>query len=929
VAICAEATRGAVPAGVEPVVVDAPAIEGVWHEAPPLTAGAHDVAYVMYTSGSTGVPKGVAVTHRGLGNLVECQIERFGVTASSRVLWFASVGFDAAVSEWCMALLSGACLVVVDGDRLRSDLAGVLDEFGVTHVTLPPSVLATVPAGGLPGCVETVVVAGEACPPALVEAWGSGLRLVNAYGPTECTIGSAMSQPLDSAPLDAVPVGGPVWGLRLYVLDGSLRLVPPGVTGELYVAGDGVARGYVGRPGLTAERFVACPFSRTGERMYRTGDLVKWTDGELVFAGRADEQVKVRGYRIEPGEIQAALTRHPDVAQAVVTMREDQPGDRRLVGYVVPAVGAAVDVAELRDFTAQRLPDHLVPAAIVALDALPLTVNGKVDRSALPAPQVSRATSGRAAATPGEQILCSLFGEILGLDTVSADDDFFELGGNSLVAMRLTNRIRAVLDAELSIGELFESPTPAELSALIGDDGGNRPVPAPMSRPPLVPLAYAQEPMWHANQSERARMVQNCPLAVRLTGDLDVDALRLALADLARRHEVLRTVYPAVDGRPYQRVLDADEAPPRLLLVKTNDAELPERLADGAACEFDLRVEPPLRADLYELAPDDHVLLVVVHHIAADGWSMGVLANDLSQAYVARTAGEAPEFEPMPLQYADFAMWQRDLLGARDDAGSRYARQLAHWRKALDGSPDGLALPYDRARPAAPVMRGDTVPVEVGAETHAGLVEVARRERATVFMVVQAALAASLSKLGVGEDIPIGTVTAGRVDATLNGLIGLFANTLVLRTDVAGDPTFSELVARVRETDLAAYAHQDLPFEQLANELGPDRSSARNPLFQVMLGMENYPSPEWALPGVRTATVLPDHGVGAARSDLAVSLRERRNTSGMPAGLDGILWYSTDLFDRGTAERLAASLAAMMRRAAADPGTRVSRLGVS
>ncbi|UTO61596.1 non-ribosomal peptide synthase/polyketide synthase [Streptomyces rapamycinicus] len=922
--VCSEGTRGLVPAGVECLVWGAS--EVVAEPVPAVSVGVDEVAYVIYTSGSTGRPKGVVVTHRGIGNLAAAQIERFVVGAGARVLQLASLSFDAAVSEICMALLSGAVLVMAGGDRLppRGSLSEVVAEFGVTHVTVPPSVLATVEE--LPEGLRTLVVAGEVCPAGLVERWASGRRMVNAYGPTEVTVCATMSAPLE--PSGPVPIGGPIANTAVYVLDEQLRPVPVGVLGELYVAGPGLARGYLGRPGLTAERFVACPF--TDGRMYRTGDLAKWTgDGRLVFGGRADEQVKVRGFRVEPGEIEAVLAGHRSVGQAVVVVREDRPGDKRLVAYVVP--DGDVDAAGLRGYVAERLPEYMVPTAVVALDTLPVTVNGKLDRAALPTPDFTDAAEGRGPATPTEEILSSLYGEILGLEWVGADASFFELGGDSLLAMRLIARIRAVLDAEVSIGDLFVTPTVAGVAQLVGELGGESRAPVTARpRPEVLPLSFEQQRMWFLNRLETTGegAAYNLPLALRLSGDLDIPALEAALGDVADRHETLRTIFPETAGVPCQRILHGAAGRPSLTVVHTAADEVPGQLAAYANQPFDVRAELPWRVRLLVTGPAEYVLMGAVHHIAADGWSMGILAGDIGTAYAARRAGRLPGWEPLPVQYGDYALWQREVLGDLGDPRSVISGQLDYWRQALAGAPQELDLPTDRPRPAVSSFTGCEMPFEVDAETHARLVELAQRGRATMFMVMHTALAVVLSRMGAGTDIPIGTATAGRGDAALDGLAGFFINTLVLRTDLSGDPTVTELLTRVRETDLAAYAHQDVPFERLVEDLNPTRSLGRHPLFQVSLTMQNLPQGRrpWELAGLEVSG-LPAASP-AARFDLSATVAERRDEEGTPTGLMGSLLYATDLFDERTVRLLAGRLVRVLEQVAADPGVRLSGIDV-
>ncbi|WP_342352375.1 condensation domain-containing protein, partial [Actinoplanes regularis] len=515
---------------------------------------------------------------------------------------------------------------------------------------------------------------------------------------------------------------------------------------------------------------------------------MKWAaSGELVFAGRADEQVKVRGFRVEPAEIQAVLTGHPQVSQAAVIVREDRPGDKRLVGYLV-AAGDDLDVAAVREFAAERLPEYMLPTILTVLDSLPLNANGKLDRAALPAPDLP--TTGRAAATAAEEILCGLFAEILGVESVPADVSFFELGGDSLSAMRLIARIRRVFDAELSIGELFTAPSAVEVAGLVSAsaEASTRIALTARERPQLLPLSYGQQRMWFLNRIEDAgqSVAYNMPMALRISGDLDVAALEAALGDVADRHEVLRTIYPEVNGVACQQILDGAAGQLSLLVSEVAESDVPSVVAAFFGRGFDLNTELPWRAQLLVLAPGEFVLAIVAHHIALDGWSMGVLTRDLRAAYTARRQGQVPAWSSLDVQYADYALWQREVLGDLDDESSLIAGQLGYWRETLSGIPQELALPTDRPRPAVASMRGGTVDVEVDAETHARLVELAQRSGSTVFMVAHAALAVLLSRVGAGFDIPLGTSVAGRGDAALDDLVGFFVNTLVLRADLSG-----------------------------------------------------------------------------------------------------------------------------------------------
>ncbi|MFF3445283.1 amino acid adenylation domain-containing protein [Streptosporangium sp. NPDC002721] len=869
-------------------------------------------AYTVYTSGSTGVPKGVVIPHAGLPSLAGVKIDWFEVRPGSRVLQFASPSFDAAVAELCMTLLSGAALVLADPERLMDGerLADLIVAHGVTHAQVPPAILRMLPRNLVPADLR-IISGGESCTAEIVDQWAGGRLMINAYGPAEVTVCASMSVGLAEGAQP--PIGRPAWNKQLYVLDGALRPVPTGVIGELYVAGEGLARGYLRRSALTAERFVACPFGGPGKRMYRTGDLVRWrSDGQLEFAGRADDQVKIRGVRVEPREVETALSRHPDVAQVVVVVREDWPDDPRLVAYAVAASGGA-DTAVLRSHAARSLPDAMVPSAVVLLDALPLTPNGKLDRDALPAPVYASSASSRQPRTDWERTLCALFADVLGVDAVGIDDSFFELGGHSLTAARLVNRVRSTLDVELPVRALFETPTVAELAERLEADA--RPARARLiqaDRPPVIPLSFAQRRLWFLNRLDGGTGVYHMPLVVRLKGPLDVSALEAALRDVVTRHEALRTVFPEdAHGRPHQQILA--EAVPELLVGKG-------RWTDLAAQAFDLAVDLPIRAALFPVGPAEHVLAMVLHHIAGDGWSLTPLARDLSAAYAARSRGEAPRWPALPVQYANYALWQSELLGEEDDPDSLISRQIVYWQETLAGLPDELRLPADRLRPARASYRGGAVPVRISPKLYANLTALAKDTGTTLFMVVQAALATLLSQLGAGEDIPIGTPVAGRDDEALEALVGMFVNTLVLRNDLSGDPTFSELLERVRETDLEAFAHQDVPFERLVEVLNPARSLARHPLFQVMLAFQRDSEAGLNLPGltVETEPATTDR----AKFDLSLHLADSGD------GLAGVLEYATDLFERGTAQTLADRLVRVIEGVVADPGARLSALDV-
>ncbi|MFE9749544.1 amino acid adenylation domain-containing protein [Saccharothrix saharensis] len=907
-------------------------------EQPPAAGPLHrrshpdQLAYVMHTSGSTGVPKGVAVTH---ANVVELATDRlFTTPAHARVLLHSSHAFDASTYELWAPLLSGGTVVVAPPGVLDiATLGRVVADHRVTALWLTAGLFRLV-AEEAPTClagVREVWTGGDVVPAvavARVRAHCPELTVVDGYGPTETTTFATRFalRPGEPDP-EAVPIGLPMDNTRVHVLDADLGLTPPGAVGELYVAGTGLARGYLGRAGLTAERFVPNPYGPPGDRMYRTGDLVRrLPNGRLAFHGRADDQVKLRGFRIEPGEVEAALARHPDVAHAVVAVRADHRGERRLVAYVVPAEGAAPDQAALREHVGDALPAYMVPSVFVELEALPLNGNGKVDRHALPAPTTTAAVPSRAAHGV-ERTLCALFADVLGVPEVGVDEGFFDLGGHSLLAMRLISRVCAVLGVEAPIRAVFEHPTPAGLARVLHDAAPARARVTPRPRPDAVPLSAAQQRLWFLDRLDEAGGLYSVPLAVRLTGALDDAALLAAVADVVVRHEVLRTVFPEVDGAPRQAVLDPAAATALLSAatrrVDTTEDALTADLADAVRHKFDLADDLPVAVRLYRLAADHHVLLLLLHHVAADGWSLAPLLRDLGVAYRARHEGVAPEFAPLPVQYADYTLWQHDVLGSDDDERSALRAQLDHWRARLADLPDTLDLPTDRPRPSRPVHDGGSVPLRLDADVHARVARLAAAHGASTFMVLHAALSALLTRLGAGTDIPVGTPVAGRRDEALDDLVGFFVNTLVLRVDTSGEPAFAELLDRVRDTDLAAFAHQDVPFDRLVEELAPPRSLARHPLFQVLLALQNNADPDLDLPGVTPEVV--DLPAGPAKFDLSFTLAERHE-DGVPAGLHGELEFSRDLFDADTAHRVATWFARVLDQATAEPARRIGEL---
>ncbi|OLF19035.1 non-ribosomal peptide synthetase [Actinophytocola xanthii] len=879
-------------------------------------------AYVIYTSGSTGRPKGVVTPYRGLTNMqLNHRAEIFGPTVAAagrrlRIAHTVSFAFDMSWEE-LLWLVEGHEVHVCD-EELRRDASALVaycaaHRVDVVNVT-PTYAQLLFEEGLLDGHVPPLVLlGGEAVPDAVWRRLREtdGTYGYNLYGPTEYTINTLGASTVDS---ETPTVGRPIWNTRGYVLDTRLRPVPPGAPGELYIAGIGLARGYHDRPGLTADRFVADPYGEPGSRMYRTGDLVRRRrDGNLDFLGRTDDQVKIRGYRVELGEIEAVLAGHPDLTQAAVVAVDAGPA-RRLVGYVVP--GGAPSAEGLREYLRERLPDYMVPAAIVPVDHLPLTVNGKLDVKALPQPELTAAT-GRAPATATERTLCALFAEVLGLPEVGVDDGFFDLGGHSLLATRLASRARAALRVDLAIRDLFEAPTVAELARRVeGAGAGARPPLVVAPRPERVPLSHAQQRLWVIQQLEGVSAAYNFPLVFRLRGTLDVAAWRAALDDVAARHEALRTVFREHDGRPEQLVVADAEVP--VELVEVGEEEVPAVVEAAVARPFDLATELPLRVTLARVAEDDHVVVVLLHHITTDEWSDRPFLRDLATAYRARLAGAAPDWEPLPVQYADYTLWQRRLLGDGSDPDTLAGRQLAFWERTLAGSPEELELPTDRPRPARPSFRGGEENLVLPDEVGAGLRALAARTGASTFMLLHAAVAALLYRTGAGADLPLGAPIAGRGDAALDELVGFFVNTLVLRTSVSGTTSFAELVGQVKETDLAAFSNADVPFESVVERMNPTRSLSRNPLFQVMVGYHNV---AWDVPELGGLTLEPVTLAGTtAKFDLVFSFAEHASSGRIECRLE----YATDLFDADTVADLGGRLQRLLAAVVTDPAAPLS-----
>ncbi|HEV2735094.1 MAG TPA: amino acid adenylation domain-containing protein, partial [Longimicrobiaceae bacterium] len=895
------------------------------------------LAYVVYTSGSTGRPKGVAMPQRPLLNLLAWQLRSWHGPAAARTLQFASISFDVSFQEMFSTWASGGTLLVVP-EEVRADMARLarfLAEARVERIFLPFIALqhlaeAAEAEGIVPASLREVVTAGEqlrVTEP--IRRWLGrmpGCVLVNQYGPSETHVVTALALGGEAEAWPLLPnIGGPIANTRCYVLERGLGPAPLGVPGELFLGGDGVARGYLGRPELTAEKFVPDPFGpRRGARLYRTGDRARWlASGEIEFLGRVDQQVKVRGFRIEPGEVEAALEAHPAVREAVVVAREDAPGDRRLVAYLVAAGETAPGAAELRAWLAARLPEYMVPAAFVALETLPLTPSGKLHRRALPAPDAAAAVETYAAPrTPAEATLAGIFAAVLRRERVGVHDGFFALGGHSLLATRVASRVRDAFGAELPLRALFETPTVAGLAERIERiRGEDAPAPAPIPRrrgDGPVPLSFAQQRLWLIDRMEPGSAAYNMPAGLRLGGDLDVFTLRRTLSGVVRRHESLRTVFGVRDGEPVQTVLPA--APARLPVVElgglaqeARERELRRLAAEEAARPFDLARGPLLRSTLVRLRRGESAVLFTLHHAVSDGWSMGVLVNEVSALYAAFAEGRPSPLPELPVQYPDYALWQREWL-----TGGVLEAQLAFWRGRLAGAPPVLELPTDHPRPPVPGARGGAVPFFLSDGATRGLRALAQREGTTLFGVLLAGFAATLARWSGQDDVVVGTPVAGRTRSELEGLIGFFVNTLPLRTELGGDPTLRELVARARETVLGAQAHQDVPFERLVEELQPERSLQHTPLFQVMLALQNNERGELHLGGLEMAPL--GGGVPVARFDLELSLAEEGGRLGGSALFRAALW------ERATVARMMEHLRTALEALAADPDRRLSAL---
>ncbi|MER5729490.1 amino acid adenylation domain-containing protein [Streptomyces sp. NPDC002138] len=906
--------------------------------APPHVPDPRDLAYVIFTSGSTGRPKAVGVEHGAMAAHAAAARTEFGITAADRVLAFSSFSFDASFDQLLTALGCGARLVVRPDEQWLPDrVPALVERHGITVLNLPPTYWAELAFSLGEGSaaalapLRLLILGGESVPAGALAAWRArvpAVRVVNAYGPTETTVTATVHDiqapaPGGDAAASRVPIGRPLGGRRAYVVDDRDDLVPEGVPGELLIGGPELARGYLGRPALTAARFVPDPFAGDGGRLYRTGDLVRrLPTGELEFLGRTDDQVKIRGFRVELGEVEAVLLECPGVVAAAVATGPDAQGGVSLAGYVVGADGP-VAAPVLRAFCAGRLPHYAVPADFVSLDALPVNASGKLDRAALPAvrPDRDRAVSGAEFIAPRdetERVVAGIWAEVLGVDRVGIDDGFFDLGGHSLLATMAVSRIAERLGREVELRTLFENPSIRAFGPLVAaarQAGASAVVPVDRSGP--LPQSFAQERMWFLDRMSDAGDEYVLWFSWRMRGGLDRAAWQGALDEVVSRHEALRTALSELDGRPVQRVVEGAVVPLEWREAAPGEesarlGEVREQAFAFATRRFDLERPPLLRAGVWELGPEDHVAVISFHHAATDGWSKDIVIGELSACYRARLAGEAAELAPVPVQYGDYAVWQRDRL-----AGEVLERQLGYWERNLAGVP-ALELATDRPRPALWSGRGGAVEVDLPAELAAGLGELTRRYGVSRFMVLLAVTQIVLARWSGQQDLAVGTPVAGRGQVELERLVGLLVNTVVLRADLSGEPTFEEFLGRVRESVLGAFDHQEVPFERLVEQLRPERDPSRNPLFQVMFDVQ-----ESATGGPRAEGLEVEHFVlpwRSAKFDLTATFLLYPDRFALNVE------YASDLFDAATVTRFAGHVGRVLASAVADPGRPVGRL---
>jgi len=898
------------------------------------------LAYVIYTSGSTGTPKGVAVRHRNLVNYTEFIQRRLELEKYPQPLHFATVStLSADLGNTCIypSLISGGCLHII-GQEIAADsqrLREYMEKHPVDVLKIVPSHLTALLSSGGGADVlpcRFLILGGETFTPALMEkvvAAGGSCEILNHYGPTETTVGSLTLRLKDfdwkNTVAQTIPIGRPIANTRIYVLDAHGEPAPIGVAGELYIAGDGVTAGYINQPDLTAERFVPERFgSGTDAKMYRTGDLVRLLpDGNVEFLGRADDQVKIRGFRIELGEIETVLLRHAGVSQAAVLALTDERGDKSLVAYTVGSANSD----ELRRYLRECVPEYMVPTVIVVLPKLPLNANGKIDKQALPKLEDIRTNTKESVAprTPSEEVIASIWGEVLKHDGLGVDDNFFEIGGHSLLATQIASRLREHFKTAVPVRAIFESPSIAELAKRM--DANRREeqgmVPPPITSVPRnlnLPLSFAQERLWVLDQLEPNNPLYNIPRTMRMRGPLRTDILEKAINEIVRRHESQRTTFAVKDGMPVQ-VISAGVTIPLSIQDLTavpetsHEAEVRRAAAEATMRPFDLSVPPLVRAQLFRLSADDHVLHLTMHHIISDAWSAGLFLQELGVLYEAYCAGGLSPLPELRVQYADYAAQEREWL-----QGEVLEKQLAFWRNRLKGVPPVLDLPLDRQRPKARTFAGACEMLHVSQDQLNALKHLARHEGTTLFMVLIAIYQTMLSKYSGEEQIVVGTDLANRMMPETERMIGFFINLLAVRTDLSGNPTFRALLGRVREGLLESYAHQEVPFPKIVQEVQPERSATHNPIVQVLFVMQNAPRARRTLAGLQLEPF--DIPVTTSKFDMALFVAER------PEGLLGYWVYSTELFDQSTIQRMLRHFGNLLEAVLANPDARLSSLAM-
>jgi amino acid adenylation domain-containing protein len=895
--------------------------------APLTSVTAQNLAYVIYTSGSTGRPKGVAITHASASAMVEWANSFFRPEQLAGVLFATSICFDLSVFELFAPLSVGGTVIVTENALELPRLAAA---GAVTLVNTVPSAMAELVRGGeLPAGVRTVNLAGEALSRELVERvyeTGRVEEVVNLYGPSEDTTYTTYAV-IERGAQGEPEIGRPLRGTQLYILDERGEPVPVGVTGELYIGGEGLARGYLHRPALTAERFIPDCFSgAVGARLYRTGDLVRYrAEGVVEYVGRVDYQVKLRGYRVELGEVEAVVRRHAGVRECVAEVRRGEGGEQRLVCHVVKE--GEVGWGELREWMKERVPEYMVPGGWVEVLEMPLTANGKVDRRALAAAaaqvQVETKEIYAAPRTAVEEVLLGLWAEVLHNDKIGIHDNFFELGGHSLLATLLISRVKAAFKVELLVRSLFEQPTVAGLASCIEKALREESALAaetikPASRDAALPLSFSQQRLWFLDQLKPQAAFFNMPAAVRLIGRLNLKALEQTYTELIKRHEILRTTFSVQEGRAIQVIAEPEPVNMHVLdlsevAASEREAEIRQLTIEEGRRPFDLSKGPLLRVTLLRIDAQEHMVLMTMHHIISDGWSLGVLIREVGELYEAFSSNRAPRLPQLPIQYADYAVWQREWL-----QGEMLEKQLVYWRDQLAGAPPVLDLPIARPRPAVQSFNAGQETLILPPELVEQLKELSRRESVTLFMMMLAAFQTLLSWYTKRSDIVIGTPIAGRNRPEIEHLIGFFVNTLVMRTNLAGNPTFRELLRRVREVSLGAYAHQDVPFEKLVEELAPERSLSYMPLVQVTMVMHNNPTASLRLGDLELHHA--DMRSEVARTELNLSLTETEQ------GLIAVMLYNNELFDAAAITFMLQNLDALLRRVVAQPNAALSAL---